>query len=126
MLRKNLDRLKKSPFGIPLPNELKRRSLIQLSYIISRMHMTVSLFKYSHQIYSSLSFDEKSSVSISSDSKYIVSGSRDCSIKIIDVENKKELYHFKYAHQGKLIQILSSNLLISFIRWNILCEYLKW
>jgi len=55
---------------------------IRKSYIISRMHMTVSLFKYSHQIYSSLSLDYIWSVSISSDNKYIVSGSADNSIKI--------------------------------------------
>jgi len=88
--------------------------------------MTVSLFKYSHQIYSSLSLNAIWSVSISSDNKYIVSGSWDKSIKIFDVENKKELYHIENAHQGKLIQILSSNLLISFIRYCRLCEYLKW
>ena len=39
--------------------------------------------------------------------------------------NPNELYHFKNAHDGKLIQILSSNLLISFIRCCQLCEYLK-
>jgi len=73
-----------------------------------------------------LSLDWIWSVSISSDNKYIVSGSEDKSIKIFDVENKTELYHFENAHDGKLIQMLSSNLLISFIRCCRLCEDLKW
>jgi len=51
------------------------------------MHMTV---KYSHQIYSSLSLDIVTSVSISSDNKYIVSGSDDKSIKIFDMRIKDE------------------------------------
>ena len=41
------------------------------------------------------------SVAITWDNKYIVSGSFDNSIKIFDIENKKEVYHFKNIHEGK-------------------------
>ena len=46
------------------------------------------------------------SVTISPDSKYIISGSEDCSIKIFDIENQKEIFHFEKVHTGEMIQLL--------------------
>ncbi len=40
-------------------------------------------------------------VTISSDDKYIVSGSEDKSIKIFNLESREEVYHFVGAHKGK-------------------------
>ena len=40
------------------------------------------------------------SVAISNNNKYIVSGSQDKSIKIWDLEDKKELHSFNNAHSG--------------------------
>ncbi len=35
------------------------------------------------------------------DSKFVVSASRDKSIKIFDIATAKEVYHFKEVHNGK-------------------------
>ena len=38
------------------------------------------------------------SIDVTQDSKFIISGSADKSIKILDIENKKQIYHFEDAH----------------------------
>jgi len=71
-------------------------------YIILRMLMKVILFFIRNLfIYSSL--DVISSVAISNDDKYIISGSWDHTIKIFDLETKQEVHHFKNAHEGNFL-----------------------
>ena len=38
---------------------------------------------------------------ITKDSKYIVSGSLDRSLKIFDLQTQKEVYNFKGVHRGR-------------------------
>ncbi len=40
------------------------------------------------------------SMTISSDGKYMATGSEDCSVKIFDLETKKELHHFPDNKDG--------------------------
>jgi len=47
---------------------------------------------------------------LTSDDKYVITGSADKSIKIIDFETKQEVHHFVDAHQG----ISENNFMISF------------
>jgi len=59
--------------------------------------------RVSHQDFSkSLKFllDEIQAIQVSSDSRFMVSGSADRSIKIFDIENRKQIHHFKDAHEG--------------------------
>ncbi len=46
---------------------------------------------------------------ITSDNKYIVSGSGDKSIKIFDVATKQQVYHFIDAHEGRIRSIALSS-----------------
>ena len=41
-----------------------------------------------------------SCIAITSDARFIVSGSGDKSIKIFDLESKEPVHHFKDAHTG--------------------------
>ena len=43
------------------------------------------------------------SVAVSSDNRFIVSGSHDKSIKVFDLQTKQQLHHFVDAHQGTII-----------------------
>ena len=43
------------------------------------------------------------SVAVSSDNRFIVSGSSDKSIKVFDLQIKQQLHHFADAHQGTII-----------------------
>lgn len=45
---------------------------------------------------------------MTSDSRYIVSGSKDGSIKVFDFETKEEVHHFKDVHKGTVL-IISYN-----------------
>ncbi len=42
-------------------------------------------------------------MTVSPDSKYIVSGSADQSIKVFDLDTKQQVYHFVNAHESKFI-----------------------
>ena len=44
--------------------------------------------------------DAITSITVSPNGRFIASGSQDRSIKIFDVENKEEVYHFKEAHEA--------------------------
>ncbi len=44
--------------------------------------------------------DEIFAVAATPDSKYIVSGAYDQSIKVFDIQTKQEIHHFKNAHPG--------------------------
>jgi len=43
------------------------------------------------------------SIAITSDNRYIISGSFDKSIKVFDLQTKKKLHHIEKAHQGENI-----------------------
>lgn len=47
--------------------------------------------------------DEVSAVSVSNDNKFIISGSKDKSVKIFDAQEKSEIYHFTDLHAGTLM-----------------------
>ncbi len=51
------------------------------------------------------------SVALTFDNKYIVSGSWDRSIKLFDIERKQEVHQFEYAHESK--QIRGSSLFLN-------------
>lgn len=40
------------------------------------------------------------SIIISHDNRFVVSGSKDQSIKILDLQEKKEIHHFQNVHNG--------------------------
>ncbi len=40
------------------------------------------------------------SVAVTSDSKYLISGSNDRSIKIFELSTKQEIHHFENVHEG--------------------------
>ncbi len=40
-------------------------------------------------------------MAVTSDGKYIISGSLDKSLKIFDLNEKREIHHFQDAHEGK-------------------------
>jgi len=44
--------------------------------------------------------DGITSVAVTSDSKYIISGSYDKSIKVFDLQTKQQVHHFENAHEG--------------------------
>jgi len=44
-------------------------------------------------------------VRITSDQNYIISGSRDKSIKIFDIKSKKQVHHFKSVREGVISSI---------------------
>lgn len=46
---------------------------------------------------------EVSSVAVTSDNRFIVSGSRDNSIKIFDLHAKQEVHHIQNAHKSKFL-----------------------
>lgn len=48
--------------------------------------------------------DPVHSVVVTSDNKYLISGSSDRSIKVFDLNTKQEIYHFKNAHKGKSLK----------------------
>jgi len=52
-----------------------------------------------------ISLDSINTLAVTSDSKYIISGSRDGSIKVFDFETKREVHHFQEAHESKLLDI---------------------
>ena len=75
-----------------------------------------SLLRCSFWYYPSLSFlcaltqfltDWVNSVAISADCRFIVSGSKDKSIKVFDMDTKQQLYHFLDAHSGTISLSLS-------------------
>ena len=41
------------------------------------------------------------SVEVSDDNKYVVSGSKDKSIKVFDFATKQEVHHFTNAHESR-------------------------
>jgi len=43
---------------------------------------------------------EIESVAVTSDSKFLISGSQDRSIKVFDLDTKKQVHHFQNAHEG--------------------------
>lgn len=43
------------------------------------------------------------SVAISADSRLIVSGSSDKSIKVLDMHTKQQIHHFEDAHTGNIL-----------------------
>jgi len=47
--------------------------------------------------------DSINRLTITPDDKYIVSGSRDGSIKVFDFEARREVHHFQEAHESKLL-----------------------
>jgi len=49
-----------------------------------------------------ISVEKVYSVAISQNMKYLVSGSKDKSIKIFNFAQRKELFHFQNAHDGSL------------------------
>jgi len=45
--------------------------------------------------------DENISLLLTSDNRYIISASEDKSMKIFDIQAKKQVYHFKNIHTSK-------------------------
>ncbi len=41
------------------------------------------------------------SMAMTTDNKYIITGSSDRTIKVLDLISKQEIHHFKNAHSGK-------------------------
>ncbi len=79
------------------------------------MHIKVSLFLYILDICFILLdwvpyfLDHVRCVVISSGNKYIISGSGDKSIKVFDLANQEEVYHFENAHESKTVIPLNYN-----------------
>lgn len=46
-------------------------------------------------------------VAVTSDSRFIISGSEDKSLKVFNFVTKQEIYHFQNAHQCKLISFIN-------------------
>lgn len=44
------------------------------------------------------------SMAITSNDKYIISGSNDKSIKVFDLKAKKEVHHFENCHEGRFVE----------------------
>jgi len=68
-------------------------------YVTSKMSINVIILFF--LFYSYLFLVPILSVDISSDNKYIVSGSEDRSIKLFDLQAKKEIHCFERIHQRK-------------------------
>ena len=45
------------------------------------------------------------SLAVTSDNKFLISGSQDMSIKIFDLQTKELVHHFENAHKGKEIAL---------------------
>lgn len=45
------------------------------------------------------------SVAVTSDDQFLISASRDKSIKVFDIHTKQEVHHFQNAHKGKIVSI---------------------
>jgi len=43
------------------------------------------------------------SVAVNSDDQFLISASRDKSIKVFDLHTKQEIHHFQNAHKGKIV-----------------------
>lgn len=76
--------------------------------------------------YSSSYVDDIVSMAVSADGRFIVSGSRDKSIKVFSIASKQQLHHFQDAHSGTisindiLILVLRLDLDSSHIsRWSV-------
>ena len=70
-----------------------------------QMHIKVPSFFLSFLLprHSSSFIGAVLSVAVSSDNRFIVSGSSDKSIKVFDLQTKQQLHHFADAHQGTII-----------------------
>ena len=70
-----------------------------------QMHIKVPSFFLSFLLprHSSSFIDTVWSVAVSSNNRFIVSGSEDKSIKVFDLQTKQQLHHFADAHQGTII-----------------------
>jgi len=44
-------------------------------------------------------------MTVTSDDKYVISGSTDRSIKVFDLQTKQQVHHFENAHNGREIYI---------------------
>jgi len=44
--------------------------------------------------------DSITSVAVTSDQRYVISGSNDKSIKVFDLRTNQQVHHFENAHQG--------------------------
>jgi len=53
--------------------------------------------------------EEIRTIAISPDGKYIISGSYDRSIKILDFETKQQVHCFENAHDGNIMKVLISS-----------------
>ncbi len=59
-------------------------------------------FLFLSSSYSSF-LDYLTSMAVTSDSRYVISGSLDKSIKVFDLKTKQQVHHFTDAHQSKFI-----------------------
>ena len=66
-------------------------------------HRGTIIFFFLLPCYSSSFIGAVRLVAVSSDNRFIVSGSSDKSIKVLDLKTKEELHHFADAHKGTII-----------------------
>ena len=69
------------------------------------------------------SLDWVSSVAVSPDGRYIISGSYDNSIKVFDLQSKQEIHHFQQAHQGTIFLFIHPH---SIIRQGLFSSSQSW
>ena len=85
--------------------------------------MLIRVWRFIYIDYKSVLLDIITSVTVTSDNKYIISGSHDTFIKMFDLQTKQLVHHFENAHKG--MEIFVDYEFIVF-RWDQLCDFDIW
>ena len=65
------------------------------------------------------------SIALSRNTAFMVSASKDKSMKIYDINARQQLHHFENAHQGNVTLALFSELTFFFLRLDCICCHYK-
>jgi len=83
-------------------------SVEHLQKVYNKMKESKKTIKEAHHHFQNVHQSSIHSIAVTSDNRFIVSGSKDKSLKIFDLHTKQEVHHFQDIHQSRLTSISRS------------------